>query len=268
MLGLRSQSCRNTHQFVANYTSNPDFTSPPDIYSSLTMKSITIIAALAGIVVALPAAINNTPKPMLPGANPSCEDYFLASPGVSCWSMATEHGLSIDEFIRINPQVPPAGGCEDGGIRPHFWYCVKDGAPREQAVAQPTFYRHPAPTSKTPPPKPTPTSTKAKPTPPPPPPPTSTPGIELNCEVNDCYRGFLKIVPQLRDTYTRFCSEILESGCTANTITDLGAPTIITNECPQNQPCQAVSSACACYLAGVMGEGPQTPPPKILGEYK
>jgi hypothetical protein len=220
------------------------------------MKSIAILAALLGIALALPAPVANPPSPMLPGARTSCDKYFLASPGVSCWSMATEHGLTIDEFVRINPQVPSTGGCEGGGIQPHFWYCVKDGPGPgpEQAEAQPTFYR-PAPI-KTPPPKPSPT--KAATTPPAPPPaPAPTLKPELSCEVDRCYRGFLKVVPRLRDTYSRFCSDLLDSSCTAGNMADLGAPAIISNECPQNQPCQAISSACACYLAGSMGEGPQ-----------
>jgi hypothetical protein len=101
------------------------------------MKSIAILAALLGIALALPAPVANPPSPMLPGARASCDQYFLASPGVSCWSMATEHGLTIDEFVRINPQVPSAGGCEGGGIQPHFWYCVKDGpGPDQDAISQ------------------------------------------------------------------------------------------------------------------------------------
>lgn len=188
------------------------------------MKLIAVLLTLkAGLALALPAPPVNTPSPMLPGASADCEGFFLASPGVSCWSMATEHGLSVQDFIHINPQIPPAGGCEGGGVVPHYWYCIKARTGtgddvNDQSPTKVTFVKSETPPS----PKPKPPPPAPKPNPPPVPEPSPAP--DLRCEVTNCYRGFLRIVSRVRGMYRSFCMELLDKPCLAATIEELNAP--------------------------------------------
>jgi hypothetical protein len=51
------------------------------------------------------AVVINTPIPMAPPAFPSCEQFYLASPDVSCWDAAASHSISVEHFVALNPGI-------------------------------------------------------------------------------------------------------------------------------------------------------------------
>ncbi|KAL2755907.1 hypothetical protein ACRALDRAFT_2106194 [Sodiomyces alcalophilus JCM 7366] len=173
--------------------------------SALNMQLLPILSFLGGATLALSAAVPevrppiNTPAPMQPGAYAHCEQFYLASPGVTCQDIAAAHRLNFDVFIALNPQVPAAGGCDGGAIIPHHWYCVKgdprellflpndDPPPRQQDTVAATPSRGDGNSGNSPntTERPSPTTARATTTT-----TTTTSYPTITCSVDDCWRAF------------------------------------------------------------------------------
>lgn len=238
------------------------------------MQLLHALSFLGGATLALSAAAPevrppiNTPAPMQPGAYEHCEQFYLASPGVTCHDIAAAHRLALDVFIALNPQVPAAGGCAGGAIIPHHWYCVR-GDPRELVVVPnvdddgniiepPTHRNGAAPTpsrgnggnAQNPSPgtteRPTPTTTRTT--------RTTTYYPTITCSADDCWRAFKLAVGGARRSQRAWCSQFMTTPCTARAMESLaGVPNLVSMQCTQAPPCEAVYSGCGCYLAGHMG---------------
>ncbi|ROT34878.1 hypothetical protein SODALDRAFT_72888 [Sodiomyces alkalinus F11] len=219
--------------------------------SAHNMRLSHILSFLGSATLALSAAVAqarppiNTPVPMQPGAYPNCEQFYKASPGVTCQDIASAHRISLRLFLALNPQVLLGGGCEGGAILAHYWYCV-NGVPGLPFVRGTPTRGNGNPAN---PPAPT-TTTKTTTTPVA---PATTTYPTITCSVDDCWRAFRLAVGGARTSQSSWCSRFMTSQCTASNIQSLaGVPNLVALQCTQAPPCQAVYSGCGCYNAGYM----------------
>jgi hypothetical protein len=173
----------------------------------------------------------NTPTPIQPGSYPSCEGFYQASPGVSCYNIAIVYRLTLDEFLRLNPQIGSADQCGTK-LLAGYWYCVKPlqpGSPPAGNEGQNDI-----------------ASPKENITPPPQAP-------SPVCNTDDCWRAFKVAVGQPRVARSVFCSDFLAKPCSAPTMDAVvGVPALAAAQCTQGPACKVLSSACECFLGGSM----------------
>lgn len=55
-----------------------------------------------------------------------CEQFYqyLGEEGVNCVTIAEEHKIDVEEFLRINPQMNQVPHCHES-LWYKYWYCVK-----------------------------------------------------------------------------------------------------------------------------------------------
>jgi hypothetical protein len=189
------------------------------------------------------------------------EQFYKASPGTSCFSVAAAHGLTVDQFLSLNPQIGGIDKCFTN-LLPHWWYCVK---------ALEAVPAAPVPSSALAPPKPVyssirtdslivPTITQLAELPtasPAPPPEPTPPPVPVECVHDSCWRGFkmlppTSLNPAIHASVSGWCIDFLASPCNTNNPKALpGAPVFLPISCTQAPACSAISSACACYTAGL-----------------
>ena len=74
--------------------------------------------------------IINTPSPMQTPATPHCEQFYMANPGDTCFSIATSHGLDVPSFCSLNPVMGTGELCSTN-LLAYYWYCVKELARKD-----------------------------------------------------------------------------------------------------------------------------------------
>ena len=61
-----------------------------------------------------------TPTPTQAGMVSGCTEFYEAQPDDGCYAIATEYGITLDEFVDWNPAVN--SNCS--GLWPDYYYCV------------------------------------------------------------------------------------------------------------------------------------------------
>ncbi|RDA83604.1 hypothetical protein CP532_2869 [Ophiocordyceps camponoti-leonardi (nom. inval.)] len=57
------------------------------------------------VLCSAPAPGINTPEPTQPGMVDNCDGFYYVQPGEGCASIASKHGISLDQFLAWNPTV-------------------------------------------------------------------------------------------------------------------------------------------------------------------
>ena len=205
-----------------------------------------ILFAFYGTTLALEAI--STPLPHSPGMVSNCLDFTPVAKGDTCWGIAQRSGITVEQFIALNPALGSAEQCAFTLLWGQ-WYCTRAGAapkPTKPADAprktdQPKKTEAPKKTDSPPP-------TKT-------PPPKGTPLLKDTnvCKTaNVCRGAFVKVPPPKIASQSQWCAGYLATTNTAAPADIKDVPVLVGMECPNSAE---VSTYCACWQGGFIHGG-------------
>ncbi|KAI1259210.1 hypothetical protein F5Y18DRAFT_443620 [Xylariaceae sp. FL1019] len=118
---------------------------------SLISLATVLVAVIAPSVHCARDPVNNSPTkppgPVQPGAPvDNCHSWIKVTPGMTCYSLAPDSKITVNEFIQMNPQLK--GDCQKN-LWVGYSYCVKaSGYPKPPKVVNPNHHATPTTTQR------------------------------------------------------------------------------------------------------------------------